>query len=244
MHAVSDIIVSMSTDKNDNETIKIATAVTGAKTGVICGIATIGAGALMLPLGALTSGIVYIVIGACVTGLGIAAGRKAIIKLPSAKPAYELSNTVKELSGKLLEYIDSIDNKSSEAAKKYIRTAGKMRQMLFIPEYESNAYDDDKSLIRILVMGTSLNKGYMAETPEMIDKNSRYIGLGGQAEKDARNNLDKICQQLDDISETIDKIQSHIVSNTNMEVESSSNYLKMKLGNDAPDSLKIGALGD
>lgn len=238
----------MNTNINDNNdgVIRINSARKSSNLSIGFGIVSAAIGGMMIPMGglALPFGIIYAVGGLAVIGIGVGGRKMSTITLPAAKPAYAISDESKQLAGKLLEYIDSIDNKSTEAAKKYIRTASKMRSLLFMPEYDENAYDDDKSLMKILVKGTSLNKGYMQETPELINKNSRYAGLGGDAEQDAKNNLSKICEQLDDIDDAISKIQQHIVNSTNMEVDSASEYLKIKLGADAPDSLNLDKIAN
>lgn len=206
-------------------------------TGMFLGAATAVVGGIMIPLGAGAFGIGVLSFGVIDIALGYAGKRKARIAIPENTPAFNMSDGNKELIRLLDEYIGRIDNKANDAAREYIRTASKMKTVISLPEYETDATDDDKQTIRVLIKGTSMNESTMSMLPDKINKSSRMSSLGGDAGAISQDNLNKITKMMDDVNDALDRMQKRMVSHTSLDINAEQAYLDQKLATDSMESI-------
>ena len=156
------------------------------------------------------------------------------IGIPTGSPAFKVNGTIQEQLNLLDSYVNKLDNKSNSTASHYINTVARLRRLLTLPEYEDNAYDDDRNLIKTLINGTSMTSSRFSEIPDAINSNVRFLTMDDDTVKDSNDNLKKIDEQLTAIDDTINKVQNHIVSNITLDVDKTTEYLKSKLGTDDP----------
>ena len=216
---------------NNNNIIRTESANKAGSTGMLLGAATAVVGGIMIPLGAGAFGIGVLSFGVIDIALGYAGKRKARIEIPENTPAFNMSDGNKELIRLLDEYIGRIDNKANDAAREYIRTASKMKMVISLPEYETDATDDDKQTIRVLIKGT------MSMLPDKINKSSRMSSLGGDAGATSQDNLNKITKMMDDVNDALDRMQKRMVSHTSLDINAEQAYLDQKLATDSMESI-------
>ena len=222
---------------NNNNIIRTESANKAGSTGMLLGAATAVVGGIMIPLGAGAFGIGVLSFGVIDIALGYAGKRKARIAIPENTPAFNMSDGNKELIRLLDEYIGRIDNKANDAAREYIRTASKMKMVISLPEYETDATDDDKQTIRVLIKGTSMNESTMSMLPDKINKSSRMSSLGGDAGATSQDNLNKITKMMDDVNDALDRMQKRMVSHTSLDINAEQAYLDQKLATDSMESI-------
>lgn len=221
-------------DMNDNDSIiTMEEAHSAGAVSMTFGGAAAVIGGILLAMGSPVFGGVVLAAGIGVTGLGLAGVRKSRIRIPSDAPAFKVSGTVQEQLALLDSYASLLESRSNKTASHYVNTIAKLRKLLTLPEYENNAYEEDRNLIRTLIKGTSMTSSRFSEIPESINSNVRFLGMDdGKAVQNGKDNLQKIDEQLDAVDETIGNIQSHIVSNATLDVDKTSEYLKSKFGID------------
>lgn len=204
-------------------------------TSAVLGATSVAIGGILLAMGSPVLGGIILTISAGTLITSMIGIHDSKISIPTESPAFKVNGTIQEQLNLLDSYVNKLDNKSNSTASHYINTVARLRRLLTLPEYEDNAYEDDRNLIKILINGTSMTTSRFSEIPDAINSNVRFLTMDdADTVKDSKENLQKIDEQLTAIDDTINKVQNHIVSNITLDVDKTTEYLKSKLGTDYP----------
>lgn len=202
-------------------------------TSAVLGATSAAIGGILLAMGSPIFGGIILAISAGTLITSMIGIHDSKISIPTESPAFKVNGTIQEQLNLLDSYVNKLDNKSNSTASHYINTVARLRRLLTLPEYEDNAYEDDRNLIKTLINGTSMTSSRFSEIPDAINSNVRFLTMDdADTVKDSKENLQKIDEQLTAIDDTINKVQNHIVSNITLDVDKTTEYLKSKLGTD------------
>ena len=204
-------------------------------TSAVLGATSVAIGGILLAMGSPVLGGIILTISAGTLITSMIGIHDSKISIPTESPVFKVNGTIQEQLNLLDSYVNKLDNKSNSTASHYINTVARLRRLLTLPEYEDNAYEDDRNLIKTLINGTSMTSSRFSEIPDVINSNVRFLTMDdADTVKDSKENLQKIDEQLTAIDDTINKVQNHIVSNITLDVDKTTEYLKSKLGTDDP----------